>query len=229
MTRTPQLVLALDLKPSVAAEDFIVTPANQEAASWIERYPRWPAPLLALNGPAGSGKSHLAQVWRAQAGAAALDPRALDPVTLPRALGDARAVLLDFAASDLAEGDLFDERALLHLYNLLAERGGHALVLARDPPARWKVALADLRSRLLAAPAAAIGAPDDALLAAVLGKLFADRQLRADPGVIDYLARNMERSLEAAGRVVAEVDREALAQCRAPNLALVRAVLANLA
>ncbi len=228
MSRTPQLVLALDLKPSVAAEDFIVTAANQAAAAWVERYPRWPAPLLALSGPAGSGKSHLAQVWRAQAGADALDPRLLDPVTLPQALGTKRAVLLDFAACDLAVGGMFDERALLHLYNLLAERGGHALVLARDPPSRWKIALADLRSRLLAAPAAAIGAPDDALLAAVLGKLFADRQLRAEPGVIDYLSRNMERSLEAAGRVVAEVDREALAQRRAPNVALVKSVLANL-
>jgi chromosomal replication initiation ATPase DnaA len=228
VSRTPQLVLALDLKPSVAAEDFIVTEANQAAASWIERYPRWPAPLLALSGPAGSGKSHLAQVWRAAAGAAALDPPALDPSTLPRALGRARAVLLDFAQADLAQGGVYDERALLHLYNLLAERGGHALALARDPPARWKIALADLRSRLLAAPTAAIGPPDDALLAAVLGKLFADRQLRAEPEVIFYLARSMERSLDTAGRVVAAIDREALAQRRAPSLALVKAVLAGM-
>lgn len=228
MSRTPQLVLALDLRPSLVAEDFIVTPANQAAASWIERYPRWPAPLLALGGPAGSGKSHLAQVWRARAQAAALDPAALDPMTLPRALGDARAVLLDFAAADLSLGPAFDERALLHLYNLLAERGGHALVLAREPPSRWRLGLADLRSRLLAAPTAAIGPPDDALLAAVLGKLFADRQLRAEPGVIDYLARNMERSLETAGRVVAEIDREALAQRRGLSVALARAVLENL-
>ncbi|MGQ0676138.1 MAG: HdaA/DnaA family protein [Rhodospirillales bacterium] len=228
MSRTPQLVLALDLRPSLAAEDFIVTPANQAAVSWIERYPRWPAPLLALSGPAGSGKSHLAQVWRARTHAAALDPGALDPATLPRALGDAPAVLLDFAAADLSLGPAFDERALLHLYNLLAERGGHALVLAREPPSRWRLTLADLRSRLLAAPTAAIGPPDDALLAAVLGKLFADRQLRAEPGVIDYLARNMERSLEAAGRVVAEVDREALAQRRGLSVALARAVLENL-
>lgn len=229
MSRAPQFVLALDLPPSVAAEDFIVTEANRAAVAWIERYPRWPAPLLALSGPAGSGKSHLAQVWRARTQAAALDPRALDPVTLPQALGDARAVLLDFAAADLAQGGGFDERALLHLYNLLAERAGRALVLARDPPSRWRVALADLRSRLLAAPAASIGAPDDALLSAVLGKLFADRQLRAEPGVIEYLARNMERSLEAAGRVVAAIDREALAQRRAPSVILAKAVLAAMA
>lgn len=229
MSRAPQLVLALDLPPSLAAEDFIVAPSNEAAAAWIERYPRWPAPLLALSGPAGSGKSHLAQVWRARSGAVALDPRTLAPTCLPQALGEARAVLLDFAGADLAEGGAFDERALLHLYNLLVERGGHALAVAREPPARWRLALADLRSRLLAAPAARIEAPDDTLLRAVLGKLFADRQLRAESGVIDYLARNMERSLEAASRVVAAVDREALAQRRAPGLALVRAVLAGMA
>jgi chromosomal replication initiation ATPase DnaA len=229
VSRAPQLVLALDLPPSLAAEDFIVAQANEAAAAWIERYPRWPAPLLALSGPAGSGKSHLAQVWRARAGAAALDPRALDPATLPQVLGAACAVLLDFADADLTAPGAFDERALLHLYNLLAERRGRALAVAREPPARWRLMLADLRSRLLAAPGARIEAPDDALLRAVLGKLFADRQLRAEPGVIDYLARNMERSLEAASRVVAAVDREALARGRAPGLALARAVLAGMA
>lgn len=222
MTHTPQLVLALDHRPSHHAEDFVVTPSNHAAVAWIERYPDWPAPLLALSGPAGSGKSHLLQVWRARAAARVLDPRALEASGLPRVLGEARAVALDLGAPGAAGPD---ERALFHLYNLMAERRGHILLAAREAPSRWRIALADLRSRLLAAPSVAIEPPDDALLAAVLGKLIADRQLRAEPGVIAYIARRMERSLESAGRIVEALDREALARRRALGVALARDVL----
>ena len=225
MSHAPQLVLALDHRASHHAEDFIVTPSNQAAVAWIERYPDWPAPLLALSGPAGGGKSHLLQVWRARAGAIMLDPRALDTGSLPRLLGRARAVALDLGAGGPAA---LDERALFHLYNLMSERSGHVLLAAREAPPRWPIVLADLRSRLLAAPAAAIEAPDDALLAAVLGKLFADRQMRADPAIIGYIARRMERSLEAAWRVVEALDREALARRRALSVALARDVLDSL-
>jgi chromosomal replication initiation ATPase DnaA len=108
---------------------------------------------------------------------------------------------------------------------MLGERRGHALVAARTAPARWQVALPDLRSRLGAAASIAIEAPDDALLAAVLGKLFADRQLRVPPGVIEYLISRMERSLDAAGRIVEALDRAALVGQRALGIALAREVL----
>ena len=110
---------------------------------------------------------------------------------MPTLLGTARAVAIDDA-----EGA--DEEALLHLYNMLAERQGHLLLAAREPPARWTIRLADLRSRLLAAPAVAVDAPDDALLGAVLVKLFADRQLRISEDLIAYLLPRIERSFAAA-------------------------------
>ncbi len=71
-----------------------------------------------------------------------------------------------------------EEAALLHLINLCAERGEHLLLLGREAPARWPVALPDLRSRLKATSAIGIGRPDDALLGALLARHFADRQLR---------------------------------------------------
>ncbi len=118
-----------------------------------------------------------------------------------------------------------DEEALLHLYNLLAERQGHLLLAAREPPARWTIGLADLRSRLLAAPAVAVEAPDDALLGAVLVKLFADRQLRISEEVIAYLLPRIERSFAAAQAIVAALDRAALAGQRAVTVPLARDVL----
>ena len=56
----------------------------------------------------------------------------------------------------------------------------------------------------------ALDAPDDALLRAVIVKLFADRQLAVDESLVAYLATRIERSFAAARAAVAALDREAL-------------------
>jgi DnaA regulatory inactivator Hda len=214
----PQLPLDLGFRPAQARADFLVAPCNAAAVAWIDRWPDWPAPALALWGPAGSGKTHLLEVWRARSKAAPIAAQALTSAALPQLLGAARA-----AAIDDAEGA--DDEALLHLYNVLAERQGHLLLAAREPPARWAIGLADLRSRLLAAPAVAVEAPDDALLAALLVKLFADRQLRISEDLIAYLLPRIERSFAAAQLIVAALDKAALAGQRAVTVPLARAIL----
>jgi len=80
---------------------------------------------------------------------------------------------------------------------------------------------------LRAAPAVAIALPDDRLLAAVLVKLFADRQVGVAPGVIRFLLRRMERSFAAAGTIAERLDRLALGAGRPIGLALARRVLAE--
>ena len=47
---------------------------------------------------------------------------------------------------------------------------------------------------------------------AVLTKLFSDRQLAVEPTLIAYIARRLDRSLDAARALVAALDREALAR-----------------
>ena len=153
-----QLILDLGHRPAQGREDFLVAPANQLAVAWIDRWPDWPGPVLALSGPSGCGKSHLLQVWRAMSGAAQVDPAALEVGRLPELLGPARCLALD--GLDTAVGAVPErEQALLHLYNMMLERGGHLLLTGRAPPARWPVGLADLRSRLAAVQAVALGAP----------------------------------------------------------------------
>lgn len=220
-----QLALPLGSWPSLDEADFVVTPSNRAARAWIDRYPDWPATLVALHGPAGSGKSHLLHLWRQRAGATLVDPALLTPRTLPALIGGAAAAAIDFGAADLAVPGGFDERALLHLYNMMGERRGHVLVAARLAPSRWAVALPDLRSRLSAAASAAIDAPDDLLLLAVLGKLFADRQLRPPPEVVPFLAARIERSLDAAARIVDRLDRLAMDSRRSISVALARELL----
>ena len=155
---TSQLPLDLGHKrPSLDRVDFLVAPCNEAAVAWLDRWPDWPAPALVLYGPEASGKSHLARVWAARSGAVAIDPRALTTAAVPELLGAARAAVID-------DVERAGEEPLLHFFNLIAERGGHLLVIARDAPARAGIALDDLRSRLVACPTVAVAAPDEALL-----------------------------------------------------------------
>jgi chromosomal replication initiation ATPase DnaA len=103
------------------------------------------------------------------------------------------------------------ENELFHLLNLVRESDTYLVVTARRWPDSWGLATRDLLSRLRLAPAIEIGEPDDALVRAVLVKLFVDRQLVVDTSVVEYLALRIERSLDAARAVVEELDREALA------------------
>ncbi|HXY98708.1 MAG TPA: DnaA/Hda family protein [Stellaceae bacterium] len=213
-----QLPLDLPHRPALGRADFLVAPCNRDAVAWLDRWPRWPAPALALGGPPGSGKTHLAHVFAQRAAARFIDPAALVTERVPSLLGEASAAVLDDAAGA-------SEEPLLHLYNLLAERGGHLLVVDREPPARWPLALADLRSRLVACPVAAVAAPDEALLGALLVKLFADRQLPVSEEVVAYLALQLDRSFDAARRAVAALDAAALAEHRRVTVPLARRVL----
>jgi chromosomal replication initiation ATPase DnaA len=123
------------------------------------------------------------------------------------------------------DADRAAAQALLHLYNLVAERRGGMLLTAQEPPAWWPGLLPDLRSRLVAAPVVAVAAPDDALLAALLVKLFADRQLAVGEDVVLFLVRHMERSFEAARRLVANLDTAAIRNHRGITIPLARGVL----
>ena len=211
--------------PDYGADVFIAAPCNRAALAWIRRWPDWAAPGLAVHGPAGCGKTHLASIWHSMSGAVALSPNSLEPDRVPSLLGEARAALIDTADAPVLDAD--GERALVHLYNLLKERGGHLLLLARTPPARWSIALPDLRSRLAALPAVRIDAPDDDLLQQLLVKLFADRQLDAAPEAVAYLLPRMPRSFDAARQLVADLDRRALAAGRRITIALAREALAE--
>lgn len=220
-----QLALRFAPRPALSGEDFLVAPNNAEAVAWLDRWPRWPAPVLVLHGPPGCGKTHLARVFQAVSGASDITGGLLSAEgDEPRALlRGAPACVIEDALEAMAGGG---EERLLHLYNTARELERHLLLTATRPPARWDIRLPDLRSRINAAPAVAIGPPDDGLMAALLVKLFADRQLRVEAGVVDYLVSRMERSFDAARRLVAAVDDVALARQRPITIPLVRSVLA---
>ena len=207
MSAPRQLALALPHAESFAREDFLTGASNRAALGLIERWPDWPDRALALLGPEGAGKSHLAAIWADIAGARRVSARALGESDLPAALATGALVIEDASPP-------LDERALFHLLNLMRQQEAYVLITARTAPASWSVVLPDLASRLRAVPAIELEAPDDTLLRAVLVKLFADRQLMVDESLIAYLATRIERSFAGARRAVEELDREALQQKR---------------
>lgn len=212
--RARQIPFDLPHRSAFGREDFLVSPSNETAVAWLDRWPDWPNNGLVLHGPPGSGKTHLVHVWRAMSGAAIVDA------------GDVGTADPDEPAIAIEDLDgLADEVALFHLLNRMRERGGHIMLTATAAPAHLTIKLPDLRSRLQALPAVALGAPDDALLAAVYVKLFSDRQVKVNADVIGYLVTHVERSMEAAGKAVAAIDRAALESHRAITVALIRGVL----
>ncbi|MBT5048973.1 MAG: DNA replication protein [Rhodospirillaceae bacterium] len=215
-----QLVLDLPHRPALGRDDFLVAPCNAAAVEWIDNWPDWPGPVLALCGPGGSGKSHLAAVWQSRSEAHGIDPHAIPKVIESGELPAGHLVMEDMKCP-------VDEEALLHLYNMVSERGRTLLLTSAIPPARWPVKLPDLASRLRTIPVAEIGAPDDALLEALLVKMFADRQLRVGPDVIAFLLPRMERSFAHVRALVERLDGAALSQQRTITIPLARNVLSE--
>jgi len=215
-----QLALALPHAENFAREDFLAGVSNRAALGLIERWPDWPDRTLALVGPEGAGKSHLAAIWAEIAGARRVSARALGETGLMGALATGALVIEDASAR-------LDERALFHLLNLVRQEEAFVLITAQAAPASWRVELPDLVSRLRAVPVVELSAPDDALLRAVLVKLFADRQLGVDEGLIGYLATRIERSFAGARAAVEDLDREALRQQRPVTRALAAELLSQ--
>lgn len=211
-----QLSLDLRHRPAMSREDFLVSPSNADAVAWIDRWPDWPGPALVLVGPAGSGKSHLGQVWRKRSGAAMVEN---DGTHAPEVIAEGGCFLVDDIDARSQDDDYF------HLYNAVKASSGHVLFSARTAPARWTGRLPDLVSRLAAAPTVRIHAPDERLITAVIVKMFADRQLDVGAEVLSYLLSRMERSFEEARDLVAEIDRESLAKRRGVTLPLAREVI----
>jgi chromosomal replication initiation ATPase DnaA len=212
-----QLQLGLEHAANYAAADLVRSAGNAEALRALERWPAWPGGVLALSGPAGVGKTHMAMAWAKRVGAEIPHPRA--PLDLLNLAG--KPVLIDDAESTIGEVTLF------HLINMAAQQGGTLLLTGRTPPSEWASTLPDLRSRLNAITTVEIEPPDDEMMLGVLEKLFRDHHIRPTPDLYAYLQRRMERSIPAARDVVARLDREAGAHSRPVGRLLARQILGD--
>lgn len=212
-----QLAFDLPTAEAMTREHFFVAPSNALALATVEGWRDWPGQKLLIIGPEGAGKTHLAHIWAGQTGAAILAASDLATTDIGSLTG--RAVVVEDAECIAgAEAQLF------HLHNL-ATTTGALLLTARTPPRDWGLTLPDLKSRMQATPIAQLDGPDDALLSAVLVKLFADRQVAVPANLIPYLVSRMPRSIGAARALVAALDARALAAGRPITRALAGEIL----
>jgi chromosomal replication initiation ATPase DnaA len=212
-----QLPLPLGGQVSSARADLVEDASNAAALAWLDAPARWPLGRLALAGPAGVGKSHMLRAAASDQGWRLLQGPAL---TEALALAPAPGTAVD-------DADAAPEAALFHLINRHAEAGAPLLLAAREAPARWTVALPDLASRLRATQVATVGPPSDGLLAALLAKQLADRQLRVEAPVQAFLLARLPREAAAIAAAVAALDAAALAEGAAITRPFARAVLAG--
>ena len=173
--------------------------SNAAAFAMLSRWPEQVGGVLAICGPAGSGKSHLGAIWAERVGGVALfgaEAALADPLEL-----EGRPVLLDRAMDA-------DDETLFHLINLAQSGGGALLLVSRPAPRTWVVSLPDLRSRLDALQLVSVEEPDDAVLAAILRARCAERSILPADDLIDYLVRRIGRSAAEAERIVKALDDE---------------------
>ena len=219
MTHVRQLAFPFPQHTRYAAADFLTGASNADTVAWLAQPHTWPSLRLAVHGEGGSGKTHLLHTFAERHGA----------ILLP---GEALRHLVDLPPSGciaLDDADAAPEpEALLHLLNATAERQLPVLLAGRTPPSHWPVTLPDLASRLRAITAVAIAQPDDALLRAMLTRLLAERQLRVDAPLQDYLLERLPRHGTALRDAAACLDRLSLATGRAVTRSVAAEVLARL-
>lgn len=220
---TTQLGLDLPLRAALGRDDFMVAASNAVALAMIDAWRNWPSGKLVLSGPDGSGKTHLAHVWATNAQACIISAAQLTVDSVP-----------ELATGPVAVEDVPDictdapaQTALFHLHNLMQDAALPLLMTGLRAPSLWAMSLPDLQSRIDAAGHAALDAPDDSLLAAVIAKLFNDRQTTPRGDVIPYLVTRMERSFKAAGRIVAALDVASLARKKPITRSLAAEILDN--
>mgnify|MGYP003576025987 CR=1 FL=1 len=194
-----QIGLPLPWRSSSGAADFLLSDCNREAVRHLERWTLWPVRATLLVGPPKSGRSHLAQIFAEWSGGEVLDD----------------------------VGGLPDDM-VFHAWNRAHDLKRPLLMVAEDGAEAWRITLPDLASRLSATPVVAIGAPDEALLAAIMAKQLMDRSMKATPALISYLLARIERSFACVAAVVDALDRRSLSSRKRVGMSLARDVLAEL-
>jgi chromosomal replication initiation ATPase DnaA len=157
---------------------------------------------MALAGPKGAGKTHLALAWALEAGA-----RQVSACAAP---DDAAQIFRE------ADGRLFiddadgerDEAMLWRVLDLARTEGGAVLLVGASLPSQWPVNLPDLRSRLGALAVARLGEPDEALMEVVLRRICREQFIQLSDSAVRYLVRRLPRSFAAAHQLASALDAE---------------------
>lgn len=201
-----QIVLDLPKSPPrLTRAAFVVSASNEAALKTLQSWRASREFALVICGPEGSGKTHLLRILAAEMSEHGQALTGIDD------LGDGRP-----------------PAEILSLIEAAREKGERIVLAGRGEPRDWAHGLKDLETRLNAAPRITLVEPDEALLRAVMTKIFRDRQLRAPETIADYAAPRIEKTFAAAQAFVAALDALSIEKGQPIGLKLAREALANL-
>jgi len=179
-----QIPLDLSPKPKHSFDNLILSPCNKDAVTVVKSWMNWPAPILLMIGPTGSGKTHIGQAWAK----------------------DSHGTFIDDAHE-------CDETKLFALINrALSEEGQYVLLSSHLNPAKWEIVMPDLYSRLSNVAVVVLNDHDDTILGPILRKLFEDRGRAVTADLISYILKYQDRSVESLRRVTRDLDLAAQSQ-----------------
>lgn len=184
--------------------------------------------VLWLWGRPGTGKSHLLRAACAAAsdrgGAATYID--LQTTTAPGLLDGCESLdLVGLDGLDQVAGDAGWNAAIFRLYTLLQDGSGRLLVSSGAPPAALHFALADLRSRLLAAAVHQLRELDEEGQIQALEERAARRGLELSREAAAYLVHRLPRDMHSLCAVLDRLDEAALVAQRRLTVPFLREVL----
>jgi len=193
-----QIALPLDWPVAADNDRFLVSEANRAAFDHFRTWSMWPVKATLLTGPRRSGRTLLARAFCARVGGQLVD-----------------------------RAELHDEEALFHAWNSAQESKCPLVMIVDEVPPAWPIILPDLKTRIAVTPIARIAEPDDVLFKGLLRLLFADRGLHVADEPLRFISDRVERTYYNAERVVAAIDRFAMADRARLTLPTIRRALAE--
>lgn len=224
-----QLSFNLDFRPAYGRGDFFVGRSNQMAIDTIEKWPDWGiTPFLIIYGDEGSGKKHIASVWRANPAAQFFDAKTFPDADLDKILKETPNIVIHQLHLLLGERDT--EEKLFHIYNhyIGLKEKRSVLITSRFAPGELDVSLPDLRSRLNGSMTAKIENPDDILLMQVLGKQLHDKGFQPTEDLLNYAIKLMERSWSSPKRLSDILNKMSLEEQKGLTKKMIREAIINI-
>ena len=203
MNKLNQTLLKFELEQNFTYDDFFVSKCNYFAFSLIESWPKWEKNILNIYGEKFCGKSHLSEIFKRKNKAIIIKNDEINNNFFNKIRYYENIILdnLEF---------LSDEKTLYSIFNFVEQYNKYLIINSIDSINSIEFKLPDLKSRLKNCIFAKIDKPDDDMIFALVLKHFADRQIKIEKKIIEYITKRIERSYGKILDFIYKVDQFSL-------------------
>ena len=215
---TDQLYFKFPSNKIYLKEDFYVSPSNQEAYDFINKWPKWLKRIVNIFGPAGSGKTHLVSIFKEKTSTLIVNPNELNDEVFTK-FKIKEALVVENLNEKIPENILFS------ICNAALQDNKYILITSIKPLNSYKFKLPDLKSRIDSGAFIGINLPSDDLISVIIAKSFSDKQIRIEKKHIDYIVKRIDRSYEKIAQFILTLDKYSLKKGSPFGLKLIKEVL----